>query len=274
LAAYHLLALQRLAGNSAVAEIVAKSRSPVGGASILAQRAPVPPPKSVSPGKPRFSEREYAHWHKRHPKCELRVGGEWEPDFLYKRYTPKWFADQGYVYGLSLDWGAVAVDVWIDDGGVGREFRVQRWVGGSPGMGPASEPTPTLPPTDTPETEVTQKELAAKTKKNIRDIEKKWDELNELLEAVDALKEEDPGGQRYAQMRAKYVEARDALDDQVQDALNTLQSNASTDPKDPYRKELDAADDKLAWYATWLHQDIHQDDPPEDPGRNKQFGLD
>jgi hypothetical protein len=272
--AYHLLALQRLAGNSAVAEIIANSRSPVGDASILAQRAPIPPPKSASPGKARFSEKEYAHWHKRHPKCEFRVGGEWEPDFLYKRYTPKWFADQGYVYGLSLDWGAVSVDVWIDDGGVGREFRVQRWVGGSPGTGPASEPTPTLPPKDTPETDLTQKELVAKTKKNIRDIEQKWNELNKLLEAVDALKEEDPGGQEYAKMRAKYVEARNKLDDQVQDALNTLESNASTDPKDPFRKELDAADDELTWYATWLHQDIHQDDPSEDPGRNREFGLD
>jgi hypothetical protein len=94
------------------------------------------------PAKPKFTEAEYAKWRKAHPKLEPRAGGSWEPDYLYKRYTPKWFASLGYEYGLRLGpFGNLEIDVWIDDKGKGREFRVRHWIDSSSG-GPRGSNTP------------------------------------------------------------------------------------------------------------------------------------
>ena len=79
------------------------------------------------------------------PATSLVPGGTFEPDYLYKRYTPAWFTAQGYTFGLRLGpFGNIDIDVWIDSRGAGREFRVIRWTD-SPGskQGPGQAPGPT-----------------------------------------------------------------------------------------------------------------------------------
>ncbi|WP_311560554.1 hypothetical protein [Pseudonocardia charpentierae] len=134
--------LQRQAGNAAVVSLVQ------GSGSILAlQRSPDASPLTL-PAKPKFTDTEYAKWRKAHPKHESRSGGGWEPDYLYKRYTPKWFASLGYEYGLRIGpFGNVQIDVWIDEKGKGREFRVIHWIDSSP-AGPSG---PNAPPGTKPD---------------------------------------------------------------------------------------------------------------------------
>ena len=146
---HQLAALQRQAGNAAVVSMVGRAgpgseRPPA--FPLFIQRAPGaggPPPL---PGKPLFTEPQYATWRRQHRRHEPRVGGTWEPDFLYKRYTPAWFTAQGYEFGLRLGpFGNVDIDVWIDNRGDGREYRVIRWTDtagdGSPATGPGAPPT-------------------------------------------------------------------------------------------------------------------------------------
>jgi Domain of unknown function (DUF4157) len=83
--------------------------------------------KRVPPGPGERTPKEYEAWAKAHPKREYRVGGPWEPDALYARYTPQWFWGHGYIYAgrggnVPLYW----FEVWIDERGAGQEFRVWR----------------------------------------------------------------------------------------------------------------------------------------------------
>jgi hypothetical protein len=111
------------------------------------QRAPDKSPPVLSSGKPRFNEAQYAQWRRKHPKHESHAGGSWEPDYLYRRYTPGWFTTQGYVFGLHLGpFGNVDIDVWIDDRGDGREFRVLRWTDSTPGTSAGATPPPDTRP--------------------------------------------------------------------------------------------------------------------------------
>jgi hypothetical protein len=77
------------------------------------------------PGPGKFSPKEYEVWLKKHPKRVYQIGGPWQPDFLAKRYTPKWFADHGYYYAgrggvVPHNW----FEVWLNDQGDGAEYRV------------------------------------------------------------------------------------------------------------------------------------------------------
>lgn len=143
-----LRALQRQAGNAAVTSLFSRD----GPASTMApapaflpvQRSPDPGTAPL-PGKPSFTEEQYATWRRQHPRHDPRSGGTFEPDYLYKRYTPAWFTAQGYTFGLRLGpFGNVDIDVWIDSRGAGREFRVIRWTdspGGKQGSGPTDGST-------------------------------------------------------------------------------------------------------------------------------------
>lgn len=135
--------LQRSVGNAAVVSLIARDVQPAADTRNLGlpsvQRAPQGDPRAT-PDKPTLTEEQYALWRRRHPKHDARSGGTWEPDYLYKRYTPAWFTAQGYVYALRLGpFGNIDIDVWIDDRGPGREFRVIRWTdssgGGTAGAG-------------------------------------------------------------------------------------------------------------------------------------------
>ncbi|WP_395727588.1 hypothetical protein [Nakamurella sp.] len=144
-----LPALQRSAGNAAVRSLLGGSAARSSVPALLpVQRAPAGP--LPLPAKPTLTEEQYATWRRRHPKHEPRVGGTWEPDHLYRRYTAAWFTAQGYTFGLRLGpFGNVDIDVWIDDRGAGREFRVIRWTdgpGGAAGTGPDGGGQGTAPP--------------------------------------------------------------------------------------------------------------------------------
>lgn len=134
----YLRALQRQAGNTAVTAL-AIQRSPSG----RYQRVPTP--------KPKFTEAEYAKWRKKNPRHEARAGGSYEADYYFNRYTTKWFVDQGYFFAVELGpFGNIHIDVWIDDRGKGREFRVIRWID-SPGQhsgGPTDPNSPESKPDD------------------------------------------------------------------------------------------------------------------------------
>lgn len=100
----------------------------------------------VPPGPGKYSPRDYEQWLKKHPKREYKIGGPWEPDFLYNRYTPKWFADHGYFYAGR---GGVEpyywFEIWLNDTGDGAEFRVWRTADGR-GITAASTQTNDEPP--------------------------------------------------------------------------------------------------------------------------------
>jgi hypothetical protein len=139
-----LPALQRLAGNAAVRSLLTGDGRPGVRTSVPGlppvQRTPAGGPNPL-PAAPTLTEGQYAAWLRRHPRYEPRVGGTWEPDFLVKRYTPAWFAAQGYVFGLRLGpFGNVDIDVWIDDRGAGREYRVIRWTDGAGSAGSGPDP--------------------------------------------------------------------------------------------------------------------------------------
>lgn len=83
--------------------------------------------KRLPPEPGEYTPKEYEAWLKAHPKREYRIGGPWEPDALYARYTPKWFWDHGYVYagrGGNIPW--YWFEIWISDSDGGKEFRVWR----------------------------------------------------------------------------------------------------------------------------------------------------
>jgi hypothetical protein len=103
------------------------------------------PPK---PGPGRYTPREYEQWFQKHRGREYRIGGPWEPDFTYKRYTPKWFADHGYYY--SGHGGAYPYhwfEVWLKDTGNGAEFRVWHtdWGGSADARDQTTERPPQTP---------------------------------------------------------------------------------------------------------------------------------
>lgn len=110
--------------------------------------SPTPEKVFAPPGSGKLTPGEYKEWLKKHPKRDYKIGGPWEPDFFYNRYTPKWFADHGYYYAgrggaQPYNW----FEVWLRDTGDGAEFRVWRtgdWGGGSSPV-TTEEPPPSTP---------------------------------------------------------------------------------------------------------------------------------
>lgn len=100
--------------------------------------------RRLPPGPGEYTPAEYEAWLKAHPKREYRIGGPWEPNAFYARYTPKWFWDQGYVYagrGGNSSW--YWFEVWISSTDGGKEFRVWRTSeAGAKSTSSAPQPSP------------------------------------------------------------------------------------------------------------------------------------
>jgi hypothetical protein len=108
------------------------------------QRQPRPTP--LPPGEGQYSPKEYEVWLHRHQRREYLIGGPWEPDSLYARYTPKWFHDHGYYYagrGGNLPWNWF--EVWLSDSDGGKEYRVWRTADANATKTPDAAPSSPAP---------------------------------------------------------------------------------------------------------------------------------
>jgi Domain of unknown function (DUF4157) len=84
-------------------------------------------PKRTPPGPGDHSPEAYEAWLKAHPRREYLIGGTWEPDVVYNRYTPQWFREHGYVYaGRGGNYPYYWFEVWLNSAGAGKEYRVWR----------------------------------------------------------------------------------------------------------------------------------------------------
>ncbi len=110
-------------------------------------------PKSsqkVPPGPGELTVPEYEAWAKKHPRREVRAGGDYEAPVIFARYKPQWFWDRGYIYsGYGGNFPYYWWEVWISDEGKGKEFRVWHttdWSGTQKGTPPKLPPTPKKAP--------------------------------------------------------------------------------------------------------------------------------
>lgn len=106
--------------------------------------------KKVPPGPGELTVQEYEAWAKKHPKREVRAGGDYEAAVIYARYKPQWFWDLGYIYaGYGGNFPYYWWEVWISDEGNGKEFRVWHttdWSGTQKGTPPKLPPAPKKAP--------------------------------------------------------------------------------------------------------------------------------
>ncbi|MCG3114423.1 MAG: DUF4157 domain-containing protein [Candidatus Manganitrophus sp. SA1] len=113
------------------------------------QRQPKPSQK-VPPGPGELTVQEYEAWAKKHPKREVRAGGDYEAAVIFARYKPQWFWDRGYIYaGYGGNFPYYWWEVWISDEGNGKEFRVWHttdWSGTQKGTPPKPPPAPKKAP--------------------------------------------------------------------------------------------------------------------------------
>lgn len=95
-------------------------RQPQGGGNTPGTGRTPPGPGDLSPAA-------YEVWLKAHPRRDYLIGGPWEPDVLYKRYTPQWFRQNGYAYaGRGGNYPYYWFEVWLNSTGAGKEYRVWR----------------------------------------------------------------------------------------------------------------------------------------------------
>ena len=89
--------------------------------------------KQVPPGPGAFTNTEYKQWQKRHPNSTFGLGGVFESESFYKRYTFNWFWSRGYFYSGRMFGGykGAYIEVWLSNEGNGKEFRVFREITGT-----------------------------------------------------------------------------------------------------------------------------------------------